>query len=531
MLDLLGYLIPLPGGLNFLAAPPAAFVINLAAWALILLLTNFIVLRVLKFAARRMPGDLEDILVGIVNHPLLILLALFGVNDALRHLPLLPAAQGWVQKISLTLLILVLTHIVGRFIEDVLVYNGEKWAARTETRIDDVLVPVLHLFGPPLLILIAALLILPLWGINVTSVLLGAGVLGLVLGLALQETLGNIFSGLSLLIEAPFRKGDLILLPDGRTCEVLHLGMRSTRLFSLDEQATIYLPNKTLASNMLVNLTRPTPEQRCCIELRVEPGRDLAQVQAALLEIANGHPAVLSADMDAKLPVVRRQADRLKDRAAGLPPQNPAAARLAAEAGKNEGALEKLALEGQFNARLADLMEALRNLYRGIHAREGSGLSQAERQELYCNFISPVDAAVQTTAQAGQAWSEARDPWASDEDYWVQRKLWAGRNEQLALHWERLKKSLYQTDDRRETRLDDSVTLMLDWIEKEYRLAPGYWKNPGVVIKALDSADSYAALLQLCYYVDNIRLERDGRAARVRTELSRMIREELQTAG
>ncbi len=525
MLDLLGYLIPLPQGLTFLAAPVPAFLLNLVAWALILILANFIVIRVLKFIARRMPGDLEDTLVGIINYPLLILLALFGLNDALRHLPLLPAAQGWIEKISLTLLILVITHIIGKFVEDVLVYYGEKWAARTETRIDDVLIPVLHLFGPPMLILIAALLVLPLWGINISSVLLGAGVLGLVLGLALQETLGNIFSGLSLLIEAPFRKGDLILLPDGRTCEVLHLGMRSTRLFSLDEQATIYLPNKTLASNMLVNLTRPTPEQRCCIEVRVEPGRDLAQVQAALLEIANGHPAVLSADMVAKLEVVRRQVANLRRSAADLPLDNPTARHMGAEADKNEAAIDKLALEGQFNARLADLMETLRGLYRGINAREMNGLNQAERQELYCNFISPVDSAVAVTAQAGRVWSEARDPWASDEDYWVQRKVWVDRNEQLALHWERLKKTVYQADDRRETRLDDGVKLMLDWIEKEYRLPPGYWKNPSVVVKSLEGA---AALVQLCYYVDNIRLEHDGRAARVRTELSRMVQQEMK---
>lgn len=524
MLDLLGYLISLPDELGFLAGPVPAFLLNLAAWVLILILANFIVIRVLKFIARRMPGDLEDTLVGIINHPLLILLALFGFNDALRHLPILPEVHFWIEKISLTLLILVLTHIVGKFVEDVLVYYGEKWAARTETRIDDVLIPVLHLFGPPMLILIAALLVLPLWGINISSVLLGAGVLGLVLGLALQETLGNIFSGLSLLIEAPFRKGDLILLPDGRTCEVLHLGMRSTRLFSLDEQATIYLPNKTMASNMLVNLTRPTPEQRCCIELRVEPPRDLAQVQDALLQIANGHPAVLSADMDAKLEFVKLQIAALRQRAAGLPGGHPAAQRLGTEADKNEAVVDKLALEGQFNARLAALMEALRGLYRGINAREGQGLSQAERQELYCNFVSPVDQAVQATAQAGRLWSEARDPWASDEDYWVQRRVWVERNEQLALHWERLKKTLYQADDRRETRLDDGVKLMLDWIEKEYKLLPGYWKNPSVVVKSLEGA---TALVQLCYYVDHIRLEHDGRAARVRTELSRMIQDEM----
>jgi len=93
------------------------------------------------------------------------------------------------------------TYIVRRFIQDVVVYFGEKWAARTETRVDDVLIPVLNLFGPLILGIVAALLILPMSGINITSVLLVAGVLGL--GLALQETLGNIFSGLSLPIVAP----------------------------------------------------------------------------------------------------------------------------------------------------------------------------------------------------------------------------------------------------------------------------------------------------------------------------------------
>ena len=99
----------------------------------------------------------------------------------------------------------MITHIFGRVIKDILVHYGEKWALRTESRVDDVLVPVLNLFGPVILVTAAALIIFPLWGINVTSVLVGAGVIGLVLGLALQDTLNNIFSGLSLLVESPLK--------------------------------------------------------------------------------------------------------------------------------------------------------------------------------------------------------------------------------------------------------------------------------------------------------------------------------------
>ena len=348
-------------------------------------------MRLLKLITRQIPGDLEDIILGILNRPILILIGLYGVNFSLRQLPLLPDAQKWIDIISLTIMVLVFAHISGRFIKDVLVYYGEKWAAKTESRADDVLVPVLNLFGPLLLGIITALIILPMWGIDITSVLLGAGVLGLVLGLALQETLGNIFSGISLLIEAPFRKGDLILLADGRTSEVMQLGIRSTMLFSLDEQATIYVPNKILATSVLINLTKPTPEQRYFIEVKVDKTNMLSQIQNAFFLITNGHPAVLSSDMETKIIHVKNQVDEIKKKAAMLPGEEPARQSLLAEAEKNELSLAKLELDGKFNQQVLALKESLRNLIRGINSREVHGLNEAERQELYCDFISPVE--------------------------------------------------------------------------------------------------------------------------------------------
>ena len=69
---------------------------------------------------------------------------------------------------------------------------------------------------------------------------------------------------------------------------------------------------------------------------------------------------------------------------------------------------------------------------------------------------------------------------------------------------------------------------MIDWMEKEYKVPPGYWKNPTVAIKNLDSDSIH---LQLCYYVDNIRLEHDSRPQRVRTELNRLIHETMVEKG
>ena len=524
MFNLLGYTIVLPSGLEFLGDPIWAFVINLVLWILIALLVKFVILRLLKFITVQLPGDLEDIVLAILSRPILILVGLYGLNFCLHLLPLLPVAYDLIEVITNTIVVVVVAHILGRFIKEILVYYGEKWASRTETHVDDVLIPVLNLFGPLLLAVIASLIILPMWGINVTSVLLGAGVLGLVLGLALQETLGNIFSGLSLLIESSFRKGDLVALPDGRICEVQHLGMRSTMLFSLDEQATIYFPNKLLASSMLVNMTKPTSEQRYCIEIIVNETANLARVQNNLLHIANGHPAVLSSDMVAKLGQAKDQIEYIRQQAGLLPDGDSAVQSLMLEAEKNECTLAKLELEGKLNTQILEFKESLRNLIRGIDAREVHGLSESERQELYCNFVSPAEQAMEETSVRAKHWYEVRDAWLNDTDFWAQRKLWEKRNEQLHMHWDRLKKSIYVVGDRVETRLDETTKMMLEWLEKEYKVPPGYWKNPSVEIKSLDGS---VAHVDLSYYVDNIRLEHDTRPQRVRTELSRIIREKM----
>ncbi len=119
---------------------------------------------------------------------------------------------------------------------------------------------------------------------------------------------------------------------------------------------------------------------------------------------------------------------------------------------------------------------------------------------------------------------EESDPWVNESDVWYVRKIWENRNNQLQIHWDRLKKVLYEVDDQREMRLDDSTKLMLGWFEKEYRTPPGYWKNPTVIIKALTGSSTQ---MELSYYVDNIRLEHDGRPHRVRNEISRMVMEYL----
>ncbi|MHC1781781.1 MAG: mechanosensitive ion channel family protein [Anaerolineaceae bacterium] len=520
MFELLGYSITLPAALEFLIVPWAIALANAAAWILIAMIINFIMVRIIRPILRRLPGDLEDILFGILRAPILISILVFGLNKSLDNLSLTAEFNSTKYLVTTTIYILLVTHIIGRILRDVLVHYGEKWALRTESRVDDVLIPVLNLFGPVVLICAAAFIIFPLWGINVTSVLVGAGVIGLVLGLALQDTLNNIFSGLSLLIESPFKTGDLITLPDNRVCEVQRVGIRSTQLYSVAEHAVVYVPNKEFSSTILTNVSKPTVDQKCLLEITVESGQDLTGIQESLRRIAAGHPATIIDNMEVKIPLLKAGIQTLLSEAKKIGSRNPAYSVLMLEIERNEGAIPKLELEGRLNARLGALEEEIRNLIRGIKVREVNGLSESERQEIFCNFISPTEEKLTEVISLSGQWCDIPDPWLDHTDHWNLHRLWEKRNRMLLDAWERVKKMIYHPDDLTEMRLDDIAAGILEWLRRDYKIIPTYWKNPVATLKDFDGS---TARLELSYYVDNIRLEHDERASRVKSELNHQV--------
>lgn len=528
MVNLPGLQIPLPPEIAFLASPLIDFFLNLLLWLLIAAATNFILQRILRPLARRVPGELEDILLGILRRPVVILIVACGINLSLAFLPLASESVNIIRLIFNTLVTVVIAHIMGRIIRDVLIYYGDKWARRSQSRVDDVLVPIINLFGPVIIIIAVAFIILPMWGADISSILVGAGVVGLVLGLAFQDNLSNIFSGIGLLVEAPFRTGDLINLPDGRICEIERIGIRSTQMYSVSEHATIYVPNKILASEILTNITKPTLDQKYALDITIKPDIDLAAVQETLRRIAEAHPAVLVYDMSEKIPLLRAKIARLRSRAESLTPENSARSRLLEEADRNERTIPRLELEGQLNCEIAKLIETLRKLIRDLRVREDHGLNETERKEIGSNFLALLDQQVEIISGLVKKWTEAEDAWLNPSEYWHLRRTWDVRNEQFQLQWQRVRKAINHPDDEQELRLDDLATQMIQWVKHEYKSVPPVWKNPTVSLKAFDGAFTR---LQLWFYVDNVRLEHDERPRRVFSEIAIHARETLMEMG
>lgn len=111
---------------------------------------------------------------------------------------------------------------------------------------------VLHII---LAVLVSACVLANIWGLDLGNLLTALGVSSLILGLALQEPLGNLFNGISLLMANPFKKGDWVNVA-GEIGKVAEINWRSVKIHTrFNEQ--IIIPNNMLGKEKIKNLSRP----------------------------------------------------------------------------------------------------------------------------------------------------------------------------------------------------------------------------------------------------------------------------------
>lgn len=128
-------------------------------------------------------------------------------------------------------------------------------------------------------------------GVDVGSVAIAGGVLGVGIGFGLQNIANNFVSGILIGLERPVRPGDFIQVGE-HVGTVLRIGARSTALRTLD-RVTILIPNARFLETDVVNWSIDDPTTRLHVPVGVAYGSDVAVVRTALLAAARSHPAVL----------------------------------------------------------------------------------------------------------------------------------------------------------------------------------------------------------------------------------------------
>ncbi|WP_413560531.1 mechanosensitive ion channel family protein [Bdellovibrio sp. HCB209] len=146
-------------------------------------------------------------------------------------------------------------------------------AAKTESKMDDNLVPFATKSLKALVVILGFLLILQSFGLNVMSLMAGLGLGGLALALAAQDTAANLFGSVTILIDNPFQLGDWVKVKDMEGT-VEEIGFRSTRIRTF-YNSVITIPNAMMAKETIDNMgVRPYRRVRQIIGIAYETPPD-----------------------------------------------------------------------------------------------------------------------------------------------------------------------------------------------------------------------------------------------------------------
>lgn len=276
----------------------AEFLILMALWMLIGLMVMLFIRVLTRLALRTEGSDVDDRVVKTISGPVLLLVFLFGLIESLRVLDAMP---DWLVDnllfIYSVLVAGIVVYLSYKIFRLVFIPITEGVSKKRKQKYDRAVYDLFESVGSVVILIFGFFWVLTVIGMNVTVFLAGAGIAGLVIAFAMQDTLSNYFSGIHLLLDKPFDLGDTIEV-NGEFMEVLRIGMRSTRLYNIFDHEIEIVPNNLLANQTISNVTEPDNEYRASVEVGVAYGSPIDKVKEILFESVTTNPEVVIDDGD-----------------------------------------------------------------------------------------------------------------------------------------------------------------------------------------------------------------------------------------
>jgi len=210
-------------------------------------------------AQKKGEGPLTLLLKALANP---IYVAIFAAGIFFAKVPLffndekgihIAISTGWT-KIARVILAIATAYGLYRLV-DVIEYYLNRIVGKTETTLDDMLVPIVRKALRLTIAIIAVLLISEnILGTNVKSLLLSAGVGGIAVALAAKDTIANFFGSITIFADRPFQMGELVKIGEHQG-PIEEVGFRSTRIRTLQGHL-VTIPNSVIANSSIENIGR-----------------------------------------------------------------------------------------------------------------------------------------------------------------------------------------------------------------------------------------------------------------------------------
>ena len=279
--------------LNNILSTPSGSVESRLAVALLILFSSIILAaiidilfeRVFVYYAAKTEIEFDDLIVAALKKPLYLTVIISGIIFSLHYTEFETDYTYIIDSIGFTALFVVWIIAILR-INKILFENVFPHITRkTETQIDDELLPLLKGISNVVIVFFGFLAILNLiWNINVTPLFASAGIAGLAVAFAAQDSIAQLFGGISIYFDQPFKRGDRIELETGEIGIVHEVGIRTTRIMNLYNNMII-IPNSIIANSKVINYTSPQSTMVVKMTMGVAYGSDVEKVRKVLYDI------------------------------------------------------------------------------------------------------------------------------------------------------------------------------------------------------------------------------------------------------
>lgn len=254
-------------------------------------IADWIVSGIIGRIASRSTNKLDDQFVNLVHRPIFLSFVLLGLGLAAQHMipegTSLTATIGILKTIAIIVWYGTLNRLLALLVQ---LIRRDRRNAIAQTG----MLPLFHNAMKIILVVLAGYFIMVSWKVDVTPLLASAGIVGLALSFAAKDSLSNLFAGVSIVMDAPYKVGDFIILDSGERGIVTMIGLRSTRLLTRDD-VEITVPNGIIGNGKIINEAGgPSERHRIRVAVGVAYGSDIDKVIATLDAVAAEHAEVCS---------------------------------------------------------------------------------------------------------------------------------------------------------------------------------------------------------------------------------------------
>ena len=219
---------------------------------------------VFKKLAEKTKSKLDDLLIDKLEEPIVLSLVLTSIWIAVARLHFTDSADEFLGNSFHLLIAINVTWLIARVVDALIVEYIVPIVEKTESQMDDQIMPIIRKGIKGIIWTLGIIVGLNNAGYDVGALIAGIGIGGLALALAAKDTVSNIFGGIMIFLDKPFKLGERIQVSgiDGIVEEV---GIRSTRVRTLTGRL-VTIPNKTFSDSNIENVTEE-PSRKIVLNL------------------------------------------------------------------------------------------------------------------------------------------------------------------------------------------------------------------------------------------------------------------------